>query len=376
MVKEEIVFLKEYEGKITTTFQECEEFKIDPVVTNQFLTYFRETVDQKGPLHIDQLFELVTNHFNINLWSTLFKTPQDLCTFLKIYSHLFHVQANMITLVPHKPYAQSPLVSAFTKHNQNQQNHQNLHQNHHQNHHQNIHQNQHNHQQPQPSPVGLGSSESLSGKTCQSPGMSLSPVRTPPKADSPRERESAVNLSQATLKQRVNLVVMRMIAQNSDQDQRNQREAGQDSRDSRDSRDLREPRDSRDSRDSRVGQQPGQAVVGESRETVKQRVLGVSRVVVSTRESLQIVEDILRAGQPVGLDGEGVNLGPKGQLTLVQVSRLGGEVIIFDVQTTPALMTQGGLQSLLESEHIIKVSRGRACLYSHIFYVNTNPIYR
>ena len=47
VVKEEIVYLREYEGKITTTFRESEEFKIDPIVTNQFLTFFRETVDQK-----------------------------------------------------------------------------------------------------------------------------------------------------------------------------------------------------------------------------------------------------------------------------------------------------------------------------------------
>ena len=58
----------------------------------------------------------------------------------------------------------------------------------------------------------------------------------------------------------------------------------------------------------------------ESREAVKYKVLQVSRVVVSVRESAQVVEEILQAGQPVGLDGEGVNLGPKGQLTLVQVS--------------------------------------------------------
>ena len=47
VVKEEIVYLREYEGKITTTFRESEEFKIDPIVTNQFLTFFKETVDQK-----------------------------------------------------------------------------------------------------------------------------------------------------------------------------------------------------------------------------------------------------------------------------------------------------------------------------------------
>ena len=106
-------------------------------------------------------------------------------------------------------------------------------------------------------------------------------------------------------------------------------------------------------------------------------------MVVSVRESTQIVEELLRAGQPVGLDGEGVNLGPKGQLTLLQVrvitikmeimrrmliiivikelmmiaqvSTASGQVIIFDVQTTPAIMSQGGLQRLLQAEHIIKV---------------------
>ena len=68
---------------------------------------------------------------------------------------------------------------------------------------------------------------------------------------------------------------------------------------------------------------------GESREAVKQRVLGVSRVVVSAREAAAIVEELLRAGQPVGFDGEGVNLGPKGQLTLVQISTVGGQVVII-----------------------------------------------
>ena len=199
VVKEEIVYLREYEGKITTTFRESEEFKIDPVITNQFLSFFRETVDQRGPLHVDQLFELVTNHFNINLWSTLFKTPQDLCTFLKIYSHLFHVQANMITLVPNKPYAPAPSFSKTTN---------------------NIP--SHDHQQQ------INGRETLSPKHSMSvsPPPSSSPS-TPPKSDSPRD--SVVNMSQATLKQRVNLVVMRMIAQNSDQDQRSHRESGQES---------------------------------------------------------------------------------------------------------------------------------------------------
>ena len=60
VVKEEIVYLREYEGKITTTFRESEEFKIDPIVTNQFLTFFRETVDQKvGIIYIINICERV-----------------------------------------------------------------------------------------------------------------------------------------------------------------------------------------------------------------------------------------------------------------------------------------------------------------------------
>ena len=42
-------------------------------------------------------------------------------------------------------------------------------------------------------------------------------------------------------------------------------------------------------------------------------------------------------------------------MTIAQVSTASGQVIIFDVQTTPAIMSQGGLQRLLQAEHIIKV---------------------
>jgi hypothetical protein len=54
-----------------------------------------------------------------------------------------------------------------------------------------------------------------------------------------------------------------------------------------------------------------------------------------------------------------------GKLTLVQVSTMSGQVNIFDVQTTPALMVMGGLKKLLES-NIVKVSDLRAI--SHIWF--------
>ena len=120
----------------------------------------------QGPLHVDQLFELVTNHFNINLWSTLFKTPQDLSTFLKIYSHLFHVQANIVTLVPHKPYAPTAATTTTTAARSNNCNNSITPQ-------RELHNNQHSNGQDQESPKN-------------SMSVSPPPASTPPKSESPR----------------------------------------------------------------------------------------------------------------------------------------------------------------------------------------------
>lgn len=172
VVKEEIVFLKEYEGKITSTFREPEEYRIDPVVTNQFIQFFRETVEARGPLHVDQLFELVSNHFNMELWSTLFKTPQDLLTFLKIYSHLFHVQASIITLVPQKAWTNQTPYRAPNP-------------------------------QQQPTNANLVGSNNLVGRT---EARTAQPPDSPRQTESPNgsssPRDSPVSLNQQSLKQR------------------------------------------------------------------------------------------------------------------------------------------------------------------------------
>jgi len=348
VVKEEIVFLKEYEGKITSTFQEPDEFKVDPAVKNKFLQFFRETVSSKGSLHVDQLFEHVTNHFNVDLWTTMFKTPQDLCTFLKIYAHLFHVHANIVSLVPQKSYAPAQNIN-FTPSSQTQT----------------I-----NHRTFNPSyPTNQNLVNSATPMTHQTPAInfkkeplsprqsggssdgSSSPVT---KIDSPRDNQSSLN--QQSLKQRVNMVVMRMIAQNSDHDQRSGNMMNQRLQEKTDNQKMTgNVQYNQQQHQQYQQQQQHQPPPTESREAVKYKVLQASRVVVSVRESCQLVEDLLLAGHPVGFDGEGVNLGPKGQMTLLQISTMAGQIIIFDVQTTPALMTQGGLKKLLESEQVIKV---------------------
>jgi len=58
----------------------------------------------------------------------------------------------------------------------------------------------------------------------------------------------------------------------------------------------------------------------------------------------------------VSFDCEGINLGVKGQLTLFQLGTTSGLAYIFDLVTCPTLVSAGGLQHLLESESVTKVS--------------------
>ena len=117
------------------------------------------------------------------------------------------------------------------------------------------------------------------------------------------------------------MVVLRMLAQNSDQDQRSGLVGVQEPRpllsDQRsmvqDQRSMVQDQRSMGPDQRPMHPEPRHTVPTESRESLKLRTLQVSRVVVNAKESYQIVEELLRVGDPVGLDGEGVNLGPKGE---------------------------------------------------------------
>lgn len=58
----------------------------------------------------------------------------------------------------------------------------------------------------------------------------------------------------------------------------------------------------------------------------------------------------------VGLDCEGINLGVKGQLTLLQLATMTGFSYVFDLISCPA-MIDAGLKKLLESPDIVKVRK-------------------
>ena len=81
----------------------------------------------------------------------------------------------------------------------------------------------------------------------------------------------------------------------------------------------------------------------------KDAILRLTRVVLTAKESAQVVEKILspvgRAGAgggvAVGVDGEGINLGTKGQLTLLQVSTMEKQTYIFDLMADPTMWIEG-----------------------------------
>lgn len=57
----------------------------------------------------------------------------------------------------------------------------------------------------------------------------------------------------------------------------------------------------------------------------------------------------------ISFDCEGINLGAKGQLTLIEIGTTRGEAFIFDLLSCPEMVLDGGLKTLLESENVIKV---------------------
>ena len=79
------------------------------------------------------------------------------------------------------------------------------------------------------------------------------------------------------------------------------------------------------------------------------------RIVVNTKECRSVVSSVMEAGTPIGVDAEGVNLGPSGPMTMLQICTYTGQVYIFDLLANRDLMGEGELGKLLQSENIVKV---------------------
>ncbi len=115
-------------------------------------------------------------------------------------------------------------------------------------------------------------------------------------------------------------------------------------------------------------------------DTWKLKVLQNTQLITSIKDSQFVCDAIRRSAASderviISFDCEGVNLGAKGQLTIVEIGTLKGEAFIFDLLVCPELMSDGGLRSILEDETIIKIIHD--CRNdSHNLYTQFNVLLR
>lgn len=315
IISEDNVILKQYEGMKPEPFHELEpDIPIDPDVTAKLLDFFCICIERKGPIVIDQLFNMVNEKFSHENWTSIFKTPQDLSTFIKMFPDAFHVQTNLVTLIGRPKSSVTEPVAAKTKVTSGSQRNSVINT---------------NNAVPVVSPTKIQFSQpslNQSENVCNNVTLQSNSVQnacTSP-VESNNNNSPPVSLQQQSLKQRFNTIVMRTLADNTERD--------------------------RSLQTAQMG------------DAWKLKVLQQTRVIATTRESLQVVEDIINPRKPppdgkvvVSFDCEGINLGVKGQLTLVQIGTMSGQAYMFDLFTCPRLVQDGGLQKLLEHPHVIKV---------------------
>lgn len=308
IVKEDTVMLKQWEGREPQPFHELEEVKIDSKTLDRLYEFFAKAIYKNGPQLVEQLFQASTTSLPEDLYHNIFHTSQDLSTILKMRSDMFHVQSNLVTLVnPNIKFEE-------TNEDQNQANNNT-----------NSGNNANNNQ------LGTGGL------------VPLVPLSPPPSS----------NVQNQSLKQRVNSLVLKTLADNSEKDRSIVSTA------------LPSP----------VPSNASATQTTQNVEAYKAKVFQSTRVILNVKESLQVVDDIflrVKPGAPpvaVSMDCEGINLGTRGQLTSIQLGLMTGQAFIFDLVTCPSLVTAGGLQKLLESEDIVKVSEPP--IY---FFLKTDPI--
>ena len=148
-------------------------------------------------------------------------------------------------------------------------------------------------------------------------------------------RQNSVNQS---LKQRVNSVVLKALADNSDRDRRAAGFGGGGGGGVGSGSGTRA--------NSMDDVAPPAAAVRANAALVepmsKDAILRLTRVVMTAKESAQVVDKIIKGGPAaIGVDGEGINLGTKGQLTLLQIATMEKQTYIFDLMADPTMWNEG-----------------------------------
>lgn len=254
-----------------------EEEQLDPQLMNQLINFFETILKQRGPLPVGQLFAHLTAWFPKDMWFKMVNNPQDLLAFLKMSSHIFHVQSNIVSVVERKNISS---VSSNT--------------------------------------VSLPSSQSTASSP-QPPPVTISSSHSSPVNSSGRHPEKPL-----TFQQRLKSQIMKAVADNSALDYKDR-----------------------------------MLFSNSNKETIDNSVLRMvkrAKIITKTKECSSVVKYIQALKDPViAFDGEGVNLGPSGPMTLLQFATLDEHVFLFDLLSCPQLIEDGGLKDILESKEILKV---------------------
>ncbi|KAK5638366.1 hypothetical protein RI129_012661 [Pyrocoelia pectoralis] len=324
--EDETVTLKNY-NSIKAHTQELHfnpVINIDPEVTQTLLDFLAQCIEVKGPILVEQLFQIVSCNLPENMWTNLFNTPAQLTSFLRLFNDCFHIQANLVTLINHprvnEKHINAQILNQDAKLNsvQDIKNAKNL--------------------------ANDVENEKYIEKTQVSPraGDRLRQPKQVPPTKAVELKEETINKAPVknanynqSLKQRINTLVLKTLQENTGRDRQNLLNQTQNYADS-----------------------------------WKVKLFQNTRVVCSVRECHTIIDEMTNkfdGGEQcdtrwpftddkvvVGFDCEGINLGLKGQLTLMQIATMSGSIYIFDLISCPA-MIEAGLRCLLESPNIIKI---------------------
>ncbi|XP_050353477.1 egalitarian protein homolog [Nymphalis io] len=283
---------------------------INTDTAQQLLDYVAQCIEAKGPVMVDQLFHLIVSRFPQEYWYQMFKTPADLSAFLKIFSDSFHVQSNLVTLIS-KPKIPVMYLNAKPKVKTDPPK-----------------------QVVEEKPVSpappISVSPTPSDGTKSPANRILSPIESP--------RGPQANIANQTLKQRINSIVIKNLAENMVRDRVNNH---------LNARASEETNGLLSIRNNMMG------------EAWRQKVLQSATVIANVRECATLVDSIMNvkrtAKSIVSFDCEGINLGLKGVLTLCQIATMNGEVYILDIMACPGMVVEGKIKDLLESEFVVKI---------------------
>ncbi|KAK4878760.1 hypothetical protein RN001_011266 [Aquatica leii] len=301
---------------------------IDPEVTQTLLDFLAQCIEVKGPILVEQLFQIVSCNLPESMWTNLFNTPAHLTSFLRLFNDSFHIQANLVTLINHPKVNQKHINAQMLNSGLNQPSNKNSVQD---------LKNAKN-LSPSPEPDNQKFIEKAPVKTCigdrlRQPKQQVQVETKVEVKDDPAKRIfKNVNYNQS-LKQRINTLVLKTLQENTGRDRQNLLNQSQNYGD-----------------------------------TWKVKLFQGTRVICSVRECQMVIDDIIRRctntnadSWPftedkvvIGFDCEGINLGLKGQLTLMQIATMSGSIYVFDLISCPA-MIDAGLRKILESPYVVKI---------------------